>query len=293
MPGKVFPHQRDVFMELFATASAYFSGTWHDLPVRPRFARFVVGPTGSGKTHVVRTLAEALDVPLLSVSATNWLPLGVSQRGGRSTWLDLIDILGRHPRVIVFLDECDKLGLPAGCGNGWQDYLRVEIFHLLDGALPDNATGAEEDWDGQFDPDDRELVQTRLRHGTYIVAAGAFQDYFEFTAHRPQIGFGQSPGLAKAAGLSKDGMAKFLPRELVNRFASPFLILPELVEADYRAMLEAVLPSLPPRLKKTVLRMARDTISEAVATSTGCRWLEELVLAALLQAHSIPVSPEK
>lgn len=282
----IYPHQRQVFAELYATASTFFSGEWQELSVRPRFSRFVVGPTGTGKTHLIRALADALSLPIFAVSATNWLPLGINQRGGRSTWTDLIALLGRHPQVVVFLDEADKLCLPPGSGTGWQDYLRVEIFHLLDGALPDNATGTEEDWGGCFDDDDRELVQERLRTGTYVVAAGAFQEFFDSSVHRPRIGFGQTLDGSGPSTLSKEAMAKILPRELVNRFASPVLLLPDLVEDDYWAMLDALVPSLPPRLLKAVLKLANREISEAVSSAAGCRWVEELVLRALIQERS-------
>jgi ATP-dependent Clp protease ATP-binding subunit ClpA len=76
----IFSHQRDAFGALRDTAHAFFSGIWANLPHRPRFTRLVVGPTGSGKSHVVRELARNLGLPLLHLCASSWIPLGAARR---------------------------------------------------------------------------------------------------------------------------------------------------------------------------------------------------------------------
>ncbi len=79
-------HQLAVYSALLKTAQVFFETDWHDLSIRPRLARFIAGPTGTGKSFLVRRLAEQLELPLLDLAASNWIPLGCSQRGARPTW---------------------------------------------------------------------------------------------------------------------------------------------------------------------------------------------------------------
>ncbi len=280
----IYAHQRDAYSAVLATARLFFAGSWRTLRVKPRFSRFLSGPTGIGKTHLVRCLAGELGVPLLQLSILTWVPLGCTQRGARPTWIDVYDFARSNERGIIFLDETDKLR----SNTPWQDYLRVEAFLLLDRTLPQTLRPDGDDYDDFCTGKEMSLVQERLRHSVFLVGAGAFQSVWR-RKQTVQIGFNPSTE-EPASGIDQSAMGKVVPPELANRFAGPILCLPPLGRAEYIALAEAVLPDLPPRLRTKFTLMARSKVDEAVASGLGCRWVEELLLHAMIACNGSDLS---
>jgi len=129
----LFSYQRGAFRELERNANVFSKAAWWKLPFRPRFHRLIVAPTGTGKTHLVKTLAGALEWPFLSISASNWILLGCSERGGRQTWSLIASWLAEGSSFrLLFLDEIDKI---RG-DDSWSRHLRTEIYNLLDLTIP-------------------------------------------------------------------------------------------------------------------------------------------------------------
>lgn len=139
---KLFHYQEPAFQSLLQTAEAFFDPRWHEFSVKPRFSRLVVGPSGVGKTHIVRALAEHLDVPFFNIDTSNWIVLGAAaaERQGE-TWYHICKFVAENEKGIIFLDELDKLGR-AGDANdsAWTRHLRVEVYGLLDGRIPAGLT---------------------------------------------------------------------------------------------------------------------------------------------------------
>ncbi|MEY4299596.1 MAG: hypothetical protein RIR25_832 [Verrucomicrobiota bacterium] len=153
----LFAHQEAAFRSLAETARLCFSWQqWRSLPVRPRFARFVSGPSGCGKTHLAKALAEHLDVPLYAVDASSWMPLGANGRGARTTWTELALWLRDNARGIILIDELDKIGQ----AEGWLNYVRGEIFSVLDRRLPAGITLGTEEENASSGPAARGGTQT-------------------------------------------------------------------------------------------------------------------------------------
>ena len=73
----------------------------------------LLGPTGVGKTYLVRTLAEFLGVPLGFTSATGLVEAGYKGNSVETLVSTLLDRSGGDPRLAekgtVFLDEIDKI----------------------------------------------------------------------------------------------------------------------------------------------------------------------------------------
>jgi len=71
----------------------------------------MVGPTGSGKTHIVSTLARMLNVPSITADATTLIGSGIKEI--ESILVNLITVADNDVQYaeqgIVFLDEVDKL----------------------------------------------------------------------------------------------------------------------------------------------------------------------------------------
>jgi ATP-dependent Clp protease ATP-binding subunit ClpX len=101
--------------------------SWFDDPDRMHRApnALVIGPTGTGKTHAITTIAEELKIPLVVVDSTRLVATGATQQ---ITFEEIIlqllksarqlagitGVVNRSPeelaqRGIVFLDEFDKL----------------------------------------------------------------------------------------------------------------------------------------------------------------------------------------
>jgi len=71
----------------------------------------MVGPTGTGKTYIVSTLARMLDVPYYAADATALLGTGIREIENFLTQLVAVsnNDIKRAERGILFLDEVDKL----------------------------------------------------------------------------------------------------------------------------------------------------------------------------------------
>ena len=73
----------------------------------------MIGPTGSGKTYLVKTLARLLDVPLAIADATSLTEAGYIGDDIESVLSKLLAAAGndveKAERGIVFIDEIDKL----------------------------------------------------------------------------------------------------------------------------------------------------------------------------------------
>jgi len=279
----LFAHQEAVFQNLLSTAQVFFSGRWRRLSLTPRFARLLIGSTGSGKSHLVRHLAQMLRLPLFEIQATNWMPLGASNRGGPPTWPQIIQFCVQYRKGIIFLDELDKLG----GWTDWQNFIRVEVFSLLDRRVPDGLEFPRKDDYETISLATSErlhrLSRLRLDRAMLVVGAGAFQNLWQ-AKETPAIGFQRGP---RSGDLEFKDLAGVVPREIINRFSSPVLSLDTLDIADYRAILAVFVRRLPFDLRCIVQRCGESTIRDAASNRLGCRWLEELLLHALIEENAV------
>ncbi len=102
----------------------------------------LLGPTGSGKTHLVRTLARTLRVPLYIADATSLTEAGYVGEDVQSIVAGLYQAADRDleaaERGIVFLDEVDKLARRSTSDNNGRDVggegVQHALLKLLEGA---------------------------------------------------------------------------------------------------------------------------------------------------------------
>lgn len=112
----------------------------YDHHVRPAGVKksnaLVVGPTGTGKTELARTIAELLGVPFAEVKLS-----GVSTTGYKGINLNTVfeDLYKKrsHPhfaRSVIFLDEFDKLAEMVSESSGFGPMLQNELIGWVESA---------------------------------------------------------------------------------------------------------------------------------------------------------------
>lgn len=105
----------------------------------------MVGPSGTGKTHIARVLAEALAVPLCIVDATEYTEAGYYGKDVEAMVAELLSRSGHDveaaERGIIFIDEVDKIARRdhgARTGSGPRDIgglgVQQALLKMLEGA---------------------------------------------------------------------------------------------------------------------------------------------------------------
>lgn len=281
---EVLEHQREPLAEIVSRISAFGRQDWRDLPVQPRWASLLTGPTGTGKTAVAAMAAEAVGASMLRVSAPNWMPSGANNRSTRETISVIADHVARHDRTILFVDELDKLVDRTG-DSSWKAYIRGELFDLIDGRWSAGLTLPETE-DDQPDITIEQLT-AKLRDSVFVLAAGTFQSWFDDSGSRRAMGFGAEID-PKTHELSADIIAEKMPRELANRFNSQLIRLPELRPEDYHRIAREAENKLPERMQAAFRGEVAKRITGAIAAKKGVRFLEEAMMATLV---SLPPDP--
>lgn len=106
----------------------------------------LIGPTGCGKTMMVRTIAEWLGVPVVFTSAAGLVEAGFRGRNPESMIRSLLEKAGgdarRAERGIVFLDEVDKIRrMDVSTRDISGEGVQNALLALLDGTICDSVDG--------------------------------------------------------------------------------------------------------------------------------------------------------
>src|SRR5438270_485186 len=153
----------------------------------------LMGPTGCGKTHIARNLAELLEVPFTVVDATEYTEAGYYGKDVEVMVAELLFKSGHSidatERGIIFIDEIDKIarrGASARTGAGSRDIggegVQQALLKLLEGReifVPLNVT---QHWNKH------DFVQVDTSDILFI-CAGTFTDLHQNQIDK-QVGFG-------------------------------------------------------------------------------------------------------
>jgi ATP-dependent Clp protease ATP-binding subunit ClpX len=154
----------------------------------------LIGPTGSGKTHIARHLAQVLNLPFTIVDATEYTEAGYYGKDVEVMVAELLfksnHAIEETQRGIIFIDEVDKIarkGSAARTGAGSRDIggegVQQALLKLLEGReifVPLNVT---QHWSKH------DFVQVDTTDILFI-CAGTFTDLHDYKGERA-VGFGQ------------------------------------------------------------------------------------------------------
>lgn len=278
----ILPHQNKVYDRLIEVGGAFLAAA-RNSHCKIRGHTLLLGPSGTGKSHLASCVSTELKIPLISVSVGEWSLLGSNRKSSSATWSTLWKFLKENRTgsgAVIFLDEIDKVSM----SSEWTTYLRLEVFMLLDGKIPNGLL----DDDETIDSGELRAVGEFLREHCFILGAGAFQDLLE-SREKPALGF-QRPD-NKQDSIHLDQLSKILPRELTNRFRSEVLALPTLSAADYLSILNATEELLPEHLREIFIEVGRRSIPGAVRDQKGVRMLEEVLLESQILKRKGVVIP--
>jgi ATP-dependent Clp protease ATP-binding subunit ClpX len=264
----------------------------------------LIGPTGSGKTHIARNLAGILDLPFTVVDATEYTEAGYYGKDVEVMVAELLfksnHAIEQTQRGIIFIDEVDKLarkGSGARTGAGSRDIggegVQQALLKVLEGReifVPLNVT---QHWSKH------DFVQVDTADILFI-CAGTFTDLFDDQGEK-QVGFGRAGGRStrKRVGtkeLTEYGMlAEFLGRLPVLVELEPLgedelyqvlTVPPDSLAREYREAL--ALDEVELNLTDGALR---EVVRFASARGVGARGLRSLMEEVM--ADAMFEAPEK
>lgn len=153
----------------------------------------LIGPTGSGKTHIARSLARILDVPFVVADATEYTEAGYY---GKDVEVMIGELLlnanmdvEKTERGIVFVDEVDKVarrshGAITGAGNRdiGGEGVQQSLLKLLEGRPLYVPTNVTQHWSKHdFVPVDTTEI--------LFICAGTFTDLHMYGGRSKKVGF--------------------------------------------------------------------------------------------------------
>ena len=209
----------------------------------------MLGPTGSGKTLLARSVARYLDVPFAIADATSLTEAGYVGDDVESLISRLLQAadgdVERAQRGIVFIDEIDKTSRKSESASITRDVsgegVQQALLKLVEGTrcrLPANSVG------GRKHPNS-EMIEVDTTNILFI-AGGAFVGLDDIIKQRRQgtaMGFSAEISQTQTGNLSEvtpDDLVRFgMIPEFVGRFPS-WVTLDELTVDDMVAILTEV-----------------------------------------------------
>ncbi|MFN7131067.1 MAG: ATP-dependent Clp protease ATP-binding subunit ClpX [Myxococcales bacterium] len=193
----------------------------------------LIGPTGSGKTHIARNLAEILSVPFSVADATEFTEAGYY---GKDVEVMVAELLykANHSiedtqRGIIFIDEVDKIARRshgARTGAGSRDIggegVQQALLKLLEGReifVPLNVT---QHWNKH------DFVQVDTTD-ILFVCAGTFSDLHAYRAEEKSVGFGRGGAAQKKKEARRITMKELMDYGMLAEFLGR---LPVVVQLD-------------------------------------------------------------
>jgi len=184
----VYNHYKRVFERTSPDAAKYDTGVEIE-----KSNIMMIGPTGSGKTYLVKTLAKLLNVPLAIADATSLTEAGYIGDDIESVISKLLSAadndVERAEMGIVFIDEIDKIAKKKSTSTRdvSGESVQQELLKLLEGASVEVPVGTNQK--NAMTP-----METINTDNILFICGGAFPDLENIIKERmteqASIGFG-------------------------------------------------------------------------------------------------------